>query len=351
MAPALLHTRLLPPTAALLGAGTGFWLAAQPSVVVPSGDTMEAGTVLKQPPAPASARLLALQFLAVLQAQPGLDEAALNGIFKAVHARPNGKHAFEQALAEVQTEQGISVRDPLALLTEKQQQHPWRAWWQAASFQDLAALYATGECTTTGEARPQASAWEYRRLGVAHSVGEFAALLKNDPLPCAALMGGITWAGSRWPFLAALFGMGMLTASTVGLVRHERAARQHWPHLAEEAPAPLTVEQAHHWEQSGQNLTALGLTLLGAKGIWESLTGGIKILKETLTASKTVGGAATWLQGLKQMMLGADIAEADRLGMVIGLLDDGLLPVVALHPHGTEPPKQQASASRVQVVG
>lgn len=123
-----------------------------------------------------------------------------------------------------------------------------------------------------------ATPWEYRRYGMYRSGSDFVGLIKRHPAVSLSVIGAVSYLGDRYPFVGAASGVALMAWAAVMSAINEFKATQ-FP--------SMNGPKSRCYEQSGENLAAIFLTLPGYHGINEGVRAGVNSLKNVTNSTKT----------------------------------------------------------------
>jgi hypothetical protein len=257
---------------------------------------------------------LAMQFANATWRRVGVDEGAVKTVLAQVHQTQQAP-AFEATLQTLMQQDGRVFANAQAVL-----QHKWAGNMVSLAF-NRAPLKETGDIYHTGVNHHTGSPWEYRLRGVWLSLANFMQMCRQYPVMSTVVIAATSYFGGKYPFLGGASGLGIVGLAAGGIAHHELKAKQQGP--------GMSAEKANHYQTSGENLSALLLTMSGIDGIVEGAWQGVKAMHAPVAASATplVQQAIRLWNGIKMTMPGGH-PMGPRF--VLGLLDNVLMPFNAM---------------------
>lgn len=251
----------------------------------------------------------------------GTDEESVKAIFTKVQEQ-RLRPQFDFALQTLALQRGQKHGDAARILQQELKGNPLNRFFRAAPLKECQDILALGRNTY------RASAMDYRLYGMYRSIADFIKVCKKHPIMSTGIIGAVFFLGHRYPFLGAASGVVILGWSAAVSAIHEV--------LALKQPG-MDARKAAHYQSSGENLAAFGITFIGGKGIVKGTLNGYQqgaaayrnvINKSGIGLFNSLKAAADGT--LKAIC--STMSEDRKLGLtegflfVSGLLDNVLLP-------------------------
>lgn len=248
----------------------------------------------------------------------GTDEKALKSILKDVH-RLGIRPEFKLAVLSATQLRGKPFQRVSDIIEREFAANPLEKWFKNAPRKESMDYWRTGQN------QYRATAWDYRLNGMYRSMADFGLLCQKHPVMSTAVIGSVATLGHLYPFMGAVSGLAILAWAGAFSLMHETLALKH---------PQMNDQKAGHYKTSGQNLAAVLLTTLGAKGISQGSKNGMKAYQNTTDDAIRSGeynSFSTPLAGIwnatKARSTGEHKTNAfESVLFVTGLFDNVLLP-------------------------
>jgi len=204
---------------------------------------------------------------ATLGRRVGANEHEMKLILRHV-ANQHLQSEFNVAVRNLALHRGILVRDAGEVIDRKLGGNFLTRFFKAPPRQTCHDYleYGTGLHASTP--------WENRRYGMWRSGADFVGLCKRHPAVSFSVIAAVSYLGDRYPFVGAISGVALMAwGAVMSAINEYKAAFQ-----------PATdAQKAQFYEQSGENLAAILMTLPGYHGINEGIWAGINRFKAVMS--------------------------------------------------------------------
>jgi hypothetical protein len=215
------------------------------------------------------ARLLADRFCKASIRRFGADEEAMQLTLKKVadhHLQPQ----FNQAVRRMAQQQGLQVRGAGEVVDKELGGNFFTRFFKKSPRQ------ACHDYLEVGRDTHSSTPWEYRRYGMYRSGSDFVGVIKRHPVVSFSVIAAVSYLGNRFPFIGGVSGIGLIAWGGIASAMNE--------YKAAKLPDKMSAQKKAHYEQSGENLAAVLMTVPGYHGITEGTRAGFGLYNEAKKA-------------------------------------------------------------------